>query len=79
MTLACEATGYPVPKVTWVRKGRKHFPNGHERMEGTSITFEEVNRKHSGIYDCEASNEFGTDRKSVEIHVHCKLNILYQI
>ncbi|EEB13645.1 protein CEPU-1 precursor, putative [Pediculus humanus corporis] len=70
LTLACEATGYPVPKVFWVRRGRKHFPNGHERMEGTSITFEEVNRKYSGIYECEASNDFGTVRKAVEIHVH---------
>ncbi|KAK6618971.1 hypothetical protein RUM44_003352 [Polyplax serrata] len=70
LTLACEANGYPVPKVIWVRRGRKHFPNGHERMEGTSITFEEVNRKYSGVYECEASNDFGTVRKSVEIHVH---------
>ncbi|KAK6623748.1 hypothetical protein RUM43_009601 [Polyplax serrata] len=41
-------------------------------MEGTSITFEEVNRKYSGVYECEASNDFGTVRKSVEIHVHCE-------
>lgn len=72
LTLACEVEGYPVPTVTWTRKGHKHFPNGHEKMTGTSITFEEVNRKYSGIYECEAVNEYGRDKMAVEIHVHCK-------
>lgn len=41
-------------------------------MMGTSITFEQVNRKYSGIYECEATNMHGTQKASVEIHVHCK-------
>lgn len=70
LTLACEVRGYPTPIVTWTRRNHKHFPNGHEKMEGSSITFEEVNRKYSGVYECEATNAHGTKKESVEIHVH---------
>ncbi|XP_059482305.1 protein amalgam-like isoform X2 [Neocloeon triangulifer] len=69
LTLSCSATGYPQPSISWSRKGR-HMPNGEDTIDGESITFENVNRKHIGIYECMATNNVGDPAtSSVEVEV----------
>ncbi|KAG8234200.1 hypothetical protein J437_LFUL007360 [Ladona fulva] len=58
LTLECEVDGYPVPTVTWTKKG-KHLPSGEESIKGKSITFEAVTRRHNGTYECSAENSYG--------------------
>ncbi|KAF4527697.1 hypothetical protein B566_EDAN018038 [Ephemera danica] len=58
LTLECNATGYPAPAISWSRKG-KNLPDGEEMIQGSSITFDSVSRKHAGVYECMASNNIG--------------------
>lgn len=37
------------------------MPDGRMTLEGNRLTFENVNRKHSGTYECRANNGYGTD------------------
>jgi len=49
------------------------MPSGEDTIEGESITFENVNRKHIGIYECMASNNVGDPAtSSVEVEVKCE-------
>lgn len=69
LTLACVTEGNPPANVTWTRKDNKPFINGHPAMQGSSLTFENVDRRHSGTYHCSAENGFGSDSATFLIHV----------
>ncbi|CAL4131286.1 unnamed protein product [Meganyctiphanes norvegica] len=57
VTLACEAEGNPVPKITWSRVGG-HLPAGPQE-EGHSMTLLDVDRHVEGTYSCKADNGIG--------------------
>lgn len=65
LTLMCEATGYPTPVISWTKKTKHNV----ETLEGTKVTIDSANRKHSGTYECKAMNSKGQDIKKIEIHV----------
>ncbi|KAG8325284.1 hypothetical protein J6590_071538 [Homalodisca vitripennis] len=54
VTLSCTASGNPMPSIVWHRQGSPLLHN-----EGFSITIERVDRHHSGLYQCTASNGVG--------------------
>ena len=46
------------------------MPDGSPSMEGSEITFTNVNRNHAGVYKCKADNGFGaetTEKISVDV------------
>ena len=47
------------------------MPNGAEYYHGDRITFQKVNRHHSGIYFCEADNGFSHE----PVRVALKLDV----
>nr|CAD7585663.1 unnamed protein product [Timema genevievae] len=69
LTLQCDATGHPKPTITWSRSNR-NMPSGEKTVQGSSITFDSIDRHHAGTYDCTATN--GIDkpaRGTITIHV----------
>lgn len=65
VTLLCEATGNPTPKITWMKDGKTV-------ATGDTLTFE-TNRTHSGKYWCLAENGIKpTVNASANIDVQCK-------
>ena len=42
----------------------KKLPDGREEIKGETITFVDVNRHHSGRYECIADNGYGKVSKS---------------
>ena len=65
VTLGCQVTkGSPAPEVKWRRKERK-LPSGEESINGLSMTFTSVTRRHSGVYICSADNGFGEPSTAV--------------
>ena len=78
VTLSCNATGNPVPTISWTTNGSPIKITGN-----SSISFSEdkkqlnivnVSRTDSGEYRCVAINELGNDTSSVTtLNVQCKL------
>nr|CAD7415515.1 unnamed protein product [Timema poppensis] len=69
LTLQCDAIGHPKPTITWSRSNR-NMPSGEKTVQGSSITFDSIDRHHAGTYDCTATN--GIDkpaRGTITIHV----------
>ncbi|CAB3368809.1 Hypothetical predicted protein [Cloeon dipterum] len=70
LSLSCSATGYPQPSISWSRKQGRRMPNGEETIDGDSVTFEDVSRKHGGVYECLATNNVGDPAtSSVEVEI----------
>ncbi|XP_076869237.1 neural cell adhesion molecule 1 isoform X2 [Brachyhypopomus gauderio] len=52
----CDATGHPVPTITWRRKGSSNaMPSvGRQRVEGSKLIIEKVAPSDGGVYTCDA-------------------------
>ena len=64
MSLYCDASGFPVPTVTWSKLGDDGFMNRNTWLNFTNIT-----RNEAGNYTCRAKNICGKDSSSVRILV----------
>nr|CAD7575029.1 unnamed protein product [Timema californicum] len=67
LTLQCDAIGHPKPTITWSRSNR-NMPSGEKTVQGSSITFDSIDRHHAGTYDCTATNdapEIRVDKETV--------------
>ena len=65
ITLHCNATGNPTPKITWIK-------DGETLATGDTLTFETL-RNHSGKYWCTAENGLNvTVNASVVLDVLCE-------
>ncbi|NWI98162.1 ICAM5 protein, partial [Pitta sordida] len=61
-TLQCRAKGNPEPRVECTKDGQP-FPAETPRP---------ISRDHNGTYHCRATNELGTDERSIIVWVHCE-------
>uniref|UniRef100_A0A8B9H3J1 Hemicentin 1 n=1 Tax=Astyanax mexicanus TaxID=7994 RepID=A0A8B9H3J1_ASTMX len=72
ITLTCEATGNPVPEITWLKDGQ--LVTGEPRLQvmshGRFLHINDVQVADTGRYSCLASNSAG-DRS-----IHFNLNVL---
>ena len=70
-TLYCDATGNPVPSITWIR-----LSTGEVTIvsNNNSLVFAAINRNESGLYQCITNNSIGNDLKNCTLDVLCKLN-----
>ena len=63
MTLFCNASGNPLPKITWTIDGNSVDTSNSFRMnlfcEGEQLTVKNVSRRNSGVYRCVAENSIG--------------------
>ncbi|XP_022793270.1 fibroblast growth factor receptor 2-like [Stylophora pistillata] len=63
--LNCEASGVPVPSVSWIKV------SNDEHHAGKLLNFTSISRNDAGKYICEASNRCGKDSKTEAINVFC--------
>uniref|UniRef100_A0A8C5QBV6 Hemicentin 2 n=1 Tax=Leptobrachium leishanense TaxID=445787 RepID=A0A8C5QBV6_9ANUR len=71
LVLSCHVTGYPAPKVWWLRND---YPfrdqNGVEVSDGgKTIAIQQIQGSHSGRYTCKAESDAGTAEATVEVSV----------
>ena len=66
VTLSCNASGFPVPTVYWVKTS-----NG-DRFNVTELVFTNISRSDAGEYTCVASNPCNTSTELAEVDVLCK-------
>ena len=77
MTLFCNASGNPLPKITWTIDGNSVDTSKSFRMnlfyEGEQLTVKNVSRRNSGVYRCVAENSIGNvTSNGTTLRVHCK-------
>ncbi|KAM5127304.1 matrix-remodeling-associated protein 5 [Callospermophilus lateralis] len=74
-TVACEAQGEPVPKVTWFSPAHRPIPassssDKYQVYEDGTLLIHKAQRSDSGNYTCLVRNSAGEDRKTVWVQVH---------
>ncbi|XP_077463990.1 hemicentin-1 [Stigmatopora argus] len=72
ITLTCEASGNPVPEITWLKDGKELVPDRQHQIlsDGRYLQISDVRLADTGRYSCLASNNAG-DRSR-----HFNLNVL---
>ncbi|XP_020608169.1 roundabout homolog 1-like [Orbicella faveolata] len=75
LTLSCNATGNPVPTMSWTRDGSPVNTSGRISFSDnkTQLTIMDVSRTDSGEYRCVATNRAGNDTSNA-----ATLNVQYQ-
>ena len=75
VTLSCNATGKPIPSITWTRVWENGADSGElPSMDGIYV-ISNTSRSSHGTYRCTASNGAGTPvNQSTEVIVECKLS-----
>ncbi|NWW37465.1 HMCN1 protein, partial [Panurus biarmicus] len=71
VTLTCEVTGNPVPRVTWLKDGQALAEAGDARIvsSGRSLQISEARLLDTGRYTCVASNAAGDRSKTYSLNV----------
>lgn len=60
LELSCNATGFPAPIIEWLINGETLVPSKNLEIKGSSLYISVVEKKHAGIVQCVASNEYGS-------------------
>lgn len=60
LELSCTVTGEPEPSVEWLINGETLMPSKNQNIKGATLFISEVEKKHAGIVQCVASNEYGS-------------------
>lgn len=60
LELSCAVTGEPEPTVEWLINGETLMPSKNQEIRGTTLFISEVEKRHAGIVQCVASNEYGS-------------------
>ncbi|NXN24555.1 HMCN2 protein, partial [Nycticryphes semicollaris] len=71
LTLTCEATGVPLPTVTWSRDGSPITPSEHTHVlsGGWMLRLSRARAQDGGHYSCLASNAAGETRRHFYVEV----------
>ncbi|XP_057328592.1 interference hedgehog-like isoform X2 [Microplitis mediator] len=60
LELFCNVTGVPEPTIEWLINGETLEPSSSVEIRGSKLTVDPVEKKHAGIVQCVASNEYGS-------------------
>ena len=76
LTWKCEASGYPYPSYQWYKDGQLVVDvPGELSVVGNTITINNLQEKHNGMYQCAATNYLGTSMSEAQLRVLGKLLI----
>ncbi|XP_016896973.1 neural cell adhesion molecule 1a [Cynoglossus semilaevis] len=78
-TLACDADGFPEPKVTWARNNDALKPGDKYTLndDGSELVIEGVTKLDEGEYTCIAKNKAGEKSTEVSLNVFVPPKITY--
>ena len=76
MTLCCNATGNPVPTISWTKDGSPVNSINSFLTDNKRLTITNVSRTDSGEYQCVANNSLGNDiSNAATLNIQCKYSI----
>ena len=70
MTLTCEASGDPLPNITWTREGAT--TNQLDNATGPNLHLVRVQLNDAGSYRCTVNNGYGIVTRVASVSVLCK-------
>ena len=76
VTLHCNATGYPLPTLSWTKAGSdiSNNPRISFSADKKQLAITKASRADSGAYRCVANNSLGNDTSmAAVVDVQCKL------
>ena len=68
VTMACKASGKPLPDVAWIRNGELESSG----KKAALLKFDNINRTDAGQYTCQANNSAQVTSTDTTIVVYCK-------
>ena len=82
VTFSCNATGNPVPTISWTRNGSYIETSDNSRISFSAnkiqLIITNLNRTESGEYLCVANNSVGNDiSNTATLDVQCKYSVLF--
>ena len=77
LTIFCNASGNPLPTISWTKDGNSVDTNNSSRRnlscEGKQLTVKNVSRGDNGVYRCVAENSLGNVMShGTTLEVPCK-------
>ena len=77
LTIFCNASGNPLPTISWTKDGNSVDTSNSSRRnlsyEGKQLTVTNVSREDNGVYRCVAENSLGNfTSHGTTLEVHCK-------
>jgi len=76
LELSCSVTGEPEPTIEWLINGELLMPSKNQEIKGSTLLISEVEKKHAGIVQCVASNEYGSHSGYNLLQVNPKQHVL---
>uniref|UniRef100_A0A8C3IRK5 Vascular cell adhesion molecule 1 n=1 Tax=Chrysemys picta bellii TaxID=8478 RepID=A0A8C3IRK5_CHRPI len=75
VTMTCTSYGNPSPKISWT----KHSISGESQFlsENATLTINNVKAEDLGLYECEGVNQFGREKKTVDLIVQGVYNMIH--
>lgn len=73
MTLVCPATGFPKPTITWHKRGIPLKNGGRIKIDGKTLTIENLQVTDTAKYRCQARNSAGRARAITVLKVFGKV------
>ena len=74
VTLSCNATGKPMPNITWTRVWENATDSGELPSVDGFYVISNTSRSYNGTYRCTASNGIGDPAyQTIEVILECKL------
>ena len=70
--ITCNATGQPLPRVTW-SNAVGNFPENRTTVTNGVLNIYQLRRKDGGVYTCKAKNVLGLVIETVQLIVYLRL------
>ncbi|NXV94706.1 VCAM1 protein, partial [Calonectris borealis] len=65
VTMKCTSSGNPAPVISWKKK--KATGECEKIFKDATLTIQNIKSQDVGLYECEAYNQFGKDKKGVKL------------
>lgn len=77
VSMRCEAGGVPRPTYSWFKDGQPltSQPGDVEVTVNVVVIRHADPLRHSGMYECQASNMYGTRLSSAQLRILCELDV----
>ena len=79
MTLSCNASGNPVPTISWTKNGSPVNASNNSRVslskDKKQLTITIVSRTDRGEYRCVANNSVGNTASAATLDIQCTYSI----